>query len=152
MPALICGSFSDHNLHSRGSFRGFERISSTDKHLYTHRTGKWAAFYSDRALAVQLGFLDRHLRPAGIAPDTDAAAGAPVRLEVRESRDVIADVRAETAERRRHGRAVLPVRAGVSVPVRPGGQRSAGGTGSMRPPGGQGVGEPPVTDNVEPVV
>ena len=44
MPALICGSFSDNNLHSRGSTRGWENISSTEKFLYTHRGGKWATF------------------------------------------------------------------------------------------------------------
>jgi hypothetical protein len=49
VPALICGSFSDNNLHGRGSFRGFERISSTEKFLYTHRGGKWATFYSPEA-------------------------------------------------------------------------------------------------------
>ena len=48
VPALICGSFSDNNLHSRGSFRGLERIASADRFLYTHRGGKWATFYSDR--------------------------------------------------------------------------------------------------------
>src|SRR4051812_14111165 len=31
VPALVCGSFSDHNLHSRGSFEGFRRISSPQK-------------------------------------------------------------------------------------------------------------------------
>lgn len=33
--ALVCGSFSDHNLHSRGSFEGFRRIGSTRKWLHT---------------------------------------------------------------------------------------------------------------------
>lgn len=41
VPALICGSFSDNNLHSRGSFRGWEGVSSSDRFLYTHRGGKW---------------------------------------------------------------------------------------------------------------
>jgi predicted acyl esterase len=90
VPALVCGSFSDNNLHSRGSVRGFERIGSADRHLYTHRGGKWATFYSDDALRTQLAFLDRHLRG-------DNAESAPrVRLEVREDRDGIADVREET--------------------------------------------------------
>ena len=51
VPALICGSFSDNNLHSRGSFRGWERIASTERFLYTHRGGKWATFYSAEARA-----------------------------------------------------------------------------------------------------
>ncbi len=103
VPALICGSFSDNNLHGRGSFRGYEQISATDKHLYTHRGGKWATFYSDEARAVQLAFLDRHLRagPSANAPpaaDTGSPAGVlpSVRLEVRESGTVVAGVRAES--------------------------------------------------------
>ena len=89
MPALICGSFSDNNLHSRGSFRGWERISSPDRFLYTHRGGKWATFYAAEARAAQLRFFDRYLR------GRDVPAPPRVRLEVRESRDVIADVREE---------------------------------------------------------
>lgn len=89
VPALICGSFSDNNLHSRGSFRGWERIASTEKFLYTHRGGKWATFYSPEARAAQLTFFDRYLR------GRDVPAPPRVRLEVRERRDVIASVREE---------------------------------------------------------
>ncbi len=89
VPALICGSFSDNNLHSRGSVRGFEQIGSPEKHLYTHRGGKWATFYSEAALQTQLAFLSRHLRGG------DDALLPPVRLEVRESRDRVVEVRAE---------------------------------------------------------
>jgi uncharacterized protein len=88
-PALVCGSFSDNNLHSRGSFRGFERIASSDKFLYTHRGGKWAAFCSDEARGAQLAFFDHYLR------GRDVPAPPRVRLEIRESRDVIASVREE---------------------------------------------------------
>lgn len=35
VPALICGSFSDHQLHTRGSFRVFDRIVSNHKWLNT---------------------------------------------------------------------------------------------------------------------
>ena len=66
MPALICGSFSDNNLHSRGSFAGFEKISSTEKHLHTHRGGRWSEFYSDDGRAAQLQFFDRHLRGSDV--------------------------------------------------------------------------------------
>ncbi len=89
VPALICGSFSDNSLHSRGSFRGWEGISSTGRFLYTHRSGKWATFYSSEARAAQLRFFDRYLR------GHDVPAPPRVRLEVRESRDIIAGVRAE---------------------------------------------------------
>jgi hypothetical protein len=89
VPALICGSFSDNNLHGRGSFRGWEHIASAEKFLYTHRGGKWATFYSPEARAAQLRFFDRYLR------DHDIPAPPRVRLEVRESRDVITSVREE---------------------------------------------------------
>ncbi|HEV2256314.1 MAG TPA: CocE/NonD family hydrolase [Streptosporangiaceae bacterium] len=89
VPTLICGSFSDNNLHSRGSVRGWEHISSTEKFLYTHRGGKWATFYAPQARAAQLEFFDRYLH------GRDVPAPPRVRLEVRESREVIASVRAE---------------------------------------------------------
>jgi uncharacterized protein len=89
VPALVCGSFSDNNLHSRGSFRGWQQIASTEKFLYTHRGGKWATFYSPDARGVQLAFFDRYLRGA------DVPAPPRVRLEVRESRDAISSVRDE---------------------------------------------------------
>jgi uncharacterized protein len=89
VPALICGSFSDNNLHSRGSIRGWECIASSDRFLYTHRGGKWATFYSPEARTAQLRFFDRYLR------GHDAPAPPRVRLEVRESRDVITSVREE---------------------------------------------------------
>jgi predicted acyl esterase len=91
VPALICGSFSDNNLHSRGSISGFELISSTERYLYTHRGGKWATFYDDEARAAQLQFFDRHLRGRSTPP-------LPmIRLEVREAGDRVAEVRDETA-------------------------------------------------------
>jgi len=49
VPALVCGSFSDNNLHSRGLFRGYAGIASSDRYLYTHRSGKWATFYAEDA-------------------------------------------------------------------------------------------------------
>ncbi|WP_055476332.1 CocE/NonD family hydrolase [Gordonia sp. HS-NH1] len=91
VPALVCGSFSDNNLHSRGSMRGFEKISSIEKHLYTHRGGKWATFYSAEAQRAQIDFLARHLGEDSTAPQLPA-----VRLEVRESRDAVVDVRDES--------------------------------------------------------
>jgi predicted acyl esterase len=89
VPALVCGSFSDNNLHSRGSIDGFERVASTERHLVTHRSGKWATFYSDDAKAMQLQFLDRHLK------GLDRPVLPRVTLEVQESADRIVEVRAE---------------------------------------------------------
>jgi len=89
--ALVCGSFSDHNLHSRGSFEGFRRISSTQKWLYTHRGPKWATYYGPDALDAQVRFFDHFLAGA----DNGQAGQPPVRLEVREDADTITSVRHE---------------------------------------------------------
>ncbi len=87
VPMLVCGSFSDNNLHSRGSIRAFAQASSSYRRLYTHRGGKWEQFYSQDALAEQVRFF------------REALDGAPVsrsvRLEVREDRDTVASVREE---------------------------------------------------------
>jgi putative CocE/NonD family hydrolase len=87
VPMLVCGSFSDNNLHSRGSMRAFTRAGSSHARLYTHRGGKWATFYSEAALAEQLKFF-RDVLGGGLASRT-------VRLEVREDRDTITAVREE---------------------------------------------------------
>jgi hypothetical protein len=89
VPMLVCTSFSDNNCHTRGSFRAFEQAGSTERHAYTHRAGKWATFYGDDARATQLAFFERHLRGAKTVP-------LPwVRLEVRESREQVVEVRDE---------------------------------------------------------
>jgi uncharacterized protein len=91
VPILVCGSFSDQQLHSRGSFRAFEDVASPQRWLYTHRGGKWATYYSREALAFQSRFFDHFLQ--------DEENGMPdvprVRLEVREDGDTIHEVRPE---------------------------------------------------------
>ncbi|WP_198939817.1 CocE/NonD family hydrolase [Streptomyces sp. MJM1172] len=89
VPALVCGSFSDNNLHGRGSIAGFERISSTERHLYTHRGGKWAVFYDQEARAAQLRFFERHLK------GRDVPRLPRIRLEVRDRADHVVEVRGE---------------------------------------------------------
>lgn len=76
VPMLVCTSFSDDNLHSRGSFRAFELAGSAEKFAYTHRGPKWATFYS--AYPVQKAFFDRYLRGLDVPPPPR------VRLEVRD--------------------------------------------------------------------
>jgi uncharacterized protein len=88
VPMLVCGSFSDNNLHSRGSMRAFTRSGSAHARLYTHRGGKWTTFYSDAALAEQLRFFRGVLDGP---PDSSS-----VRLEVREDRDTVSAVREES--------------------------------------------------------
>jgi putative CocE/NonD family hydrolase len=88
VPMLVCGSFSDNNLHSRGSMRAFTDAGSTHAQLYTHRGGKWATFYSEPARAAQLAFLRAALN--------GQAGTRSVRLEVREDRDTVTAVREES--------------------------------------------------------
>ena len=89
VPMLLCASFSDHELHTFGSFRAFEKASSQQKWLYTHRSGKWTEFYKPECLALQKDFMDQFLRNL----PTRFADLPPVRIEVRESRDQVREVR-----------------------------------------------------------
>ena len=81
VPALICGSFSDHLLHTRGSFEAFRRISSPRKWLYTHRGGKWSSYYSEQAAAERARFFDHVLK----GEDNGWDERPPVRLEIHEA-------------------------------------------------------------------
>ena len=81
VPMLVCGSFSDHSLHSRGSFELFRRAASTQKWLYTHRGGKWSTYYSERATAARVGFFDHFLK--GVANGWDQRPS--VHLEIHDS-------------------------------------------------------------------
>jgi putative CocE/NonD family hydrolase len=92
VPMLVCASFSDHGLHTMGSFRAFIQAKSPHKWVYTHRTGKWDAYYSSEVQDLTRNFMDCFLKG-------DSASGflatPSVRLEVRSSRDEIRDVRYE---------------------------------------------------------
>ena len=62
VPLLVCGSFSDHLLHTRGSFEVFRRAGSRQRWLYTHRDGKWCAYYSEDATRTRIRFFDHFLK------------------------------------------------------------------------------------------
>jgi predicted acyl esterase len=62
VPMLVCGSFSDHALHSRGAMEAFRRVSSKHKWLYTHRDGKWCHYYDPEATETRGRFFDRFLK------------------------------------------------------------------------------------------
>jgi uncharacterized protein len=62
VPALVCASWSDHGLHTRGSLEGFERIGSASKWLYTHGGRKWGTFYSAEVRELQRRFFDHFLK------------------------------------------------------------------------------------------
>lgn len=91
VPILVCGSFSDHCLHSRGAFRAFERVGSSQRWLYTHRGGKWSTYYSEDAVSFQRRFFDHFLR----GMENGMEHVPPVRLEVRADRDTVHQVRGE---------------------------------------------------------
>jgi predicted acyl esterase len=80
-PALVCASWSDQGLHTRGSFEGFVRIASSHKWLYTHGRKKWETYYSAEALQLQKRFLDHFLKHA----DNGWRETPRVRLEIRKS-------------------------------------------------------------------
>lgn len=83
VPALIAASWSDHGMHTRGSFEGFKRIGSEQKWLYTHGQPKWDVYYSPEALEMQTAFFDHFLKGADNGFDTRPR----VRLEVRDTLD-----------------------------------------------------------------
>ncbi len=93
VPMLVCGSFSDHGLHTRGSFEAFRRAGSDRRWLYTHRGGKWEVFYGAEASDTQARFLAWALK----GEDTGWDAEPPVRLAIHEDRDAPAEVRHEDA-------------------------------------------------------
>ncbi len=91
LPMLVGASFSDHSLHTMGTLRAFERARSKQKWLYTHRTGKWVAYYSDEVKQLTLDFMDCFLKGK-----KDRFESRPrVTLEVRSSRDTIHEKRFE---------------------------------------------------------
>lgn len=92
VPALVCASWSNHGLHSRGSFEGFMRISSRQKWLYTHGGPEWEAYYSPEALEWQKSFFDHFLK----GEDNGFEQRPRVRLEVRGTKDVF-EIRGENA-------------------------------------------------------
>lgn len=91
VPMLVCASFSDHELHTFGSFRAYENAGSAQKWLYTHRSGKWTEFYKPESLSLQKEFMDHFLRGASNRFDTLPSA----RIELRQSRDAVKEVRWE---------------------------------------------------------
>jgi uncharacterized protein len=62
VPMLVCGSFSDHGLHSRGTMEAFRRVGSRQKWLYTHRDGKWCHYYDQEATETRSRFFDHFLK------------------------------------------------------------------------------------------
>jgi uncharacterized protein len=82
VPALVCASWSDHGLHTRGTLLAYEQLTGP-KWLYIHGRRKWETYYSAQALDMQRRFLEHFLKGA-----TSRWQDAPsVRYEVRHTRD-----------------------------------------------------------------
>ncbi len=81
VPALICASWSDQGLHTRGSFEGYKKIKSDQKWLYTHGRKKWETYYAMDALDLQAKFFAFFLK----GEQNDMMDIPAVRLEVRTS-------------------------------------------------------------------
>lgn len=62
VPAFVVASWSDHGLHSRGTLRGFERISSEQKWLDVHGGKKWRYYYRPDAVDRARQFFDTFLK------------------------------------------------------------------------------------------
>ncbi len=93
VPMLVCGSFSDQSLHTRGSFEAFRRAGSRLKRLYTHRGGKWSEYYSKEATQARIRFFDYTLKGMDNGLDREA----PVRLAIHdEGPDPIAVVSSDS--------------------------------------------------------
>ncbi len=83
VPALLCATWTDKGLHTRGTFEAYRRIASRDKWLYTHGGNKWDRFYGEEGTAYQKRFFDFYLKGEQNGWDKEPR----VRIEVRETRD-----------------------------------------------------------------
>ncbi len=81
VPALVCASWSDHGLHSRGTLLAYEQLAAA-KWLYVHGRRKWETYYSAQALDLQRRFLDHFVKGTAVWDDEPA-----VRYELRHTRD-----------------------------------------------------------------
>jgi predicted acyl esterase len=82
VPALVCASWSDHGLHTRGTLLAYEQLTGP-KWLYVHGRRKWETYYSAQALELQRRFLDHFVKDVTSVWDDEPA----VRYEVRHNRD-----------------------------------------------------------------
>lgn len=81
VPALICATWSDQELHTRGGLWAYKTIASNHKWLYTHGRHKWREFYTSEALDIQKKFFDCFLKGS----DNRIMLTPRVRLEIREN-------------------------------------------------------------------
>lgn len=83
-PAFVVASWTDQGLHTRGTLKGFERISSKQKWLDIHADKKWKHYYLPDSLARLKTFFDHFLK--GV--DNEISQWPKVRLMVRDQHSV----------------------------------------------------------------
>jgi predicted acyl esterase len=81
VPAFVVASWSDQGMHTRGSIKGFEDISSRQKWLEVTGQKKWRHFYHPSSVARQLAFFDHFLK----GMETEVSRWPAVTIEMRES-------------------------------------------------------------------
>ncbi len=81
VPAFVVASWSDHGLHTRGTFEAFRQISSPQKWLLGHGQKKWAHFYKPESRELARAFFDQFLKDE----DRGVTQWPRVQIEVRES-------------------------------------------------------------------
>jgi putative CocE/NonD family hydrolase len=62
VPAYVVASWSDHGLHTRGTFEGFKQAASQHKYLEVHGRKKWRYYYEPESVSRQLAFFGRFLK------------------------------------------------------------------------------------------
>ena len=78
VPVLSAANWA-HQLHTRGNFEAYARVSSAQKWLEVHGLEHFALFYTDYGLALQKRFFGHFLKDA----DTGWDSQPPVQLNVR---------------------------------------------------------------------
>ncbi len=78
VPVLSAGNWG-HDLHTRGNFEGYARVSSREKWLEVHGLEHFAEFYTDYGVALQKRFFGHFLK----GEDTGWDEQPPVQLNVR---------------------------------------------------------------------
>jgi predicted acyl esterase len=117
VPAYIVASWSDHGVHTRGTFEGFKRIGSDQKWLEIHGEKKWANYYKPESLAKQTAFFDHFLKSV-----PDAIADWPaVTYQLRERHAVSRqrDARSFPIENTRYERLYLDASSGTMATTAP---------------------------------
>ncbi|WP_460944000.1 CocE/NonD family hydrolase [Okibacterium endophyticum] len=88
IPTYMVASWGDHGLHTRGTLRAFDQISSTDKWLEVHGQKKWEYFYRPENVERQRRFFDTFLKGEDVGFHSSPRVHAEIRDTGRRSDSV----------------------------------------------------------------